>query len=55
MSVSVVLVSLHCTVGITMVGVHCSLYVLSYRMPVKLTGDALIGINDTTRVCLSFW
>ena len=29
-----------------MIGIHYSFCVLSYRMPVKLTGDALIGIND---------
>ena len=48
------LVSLYCSVGIALIGIRYSLCVLSYRVPVKLTGDALIGINDTTRVCLSF-
>ena len=53
---SVILVGLHCTVGVVMIGIHYSFCVLSYRMSVKLTGDALIGINDSIlRVCLSFW
>ena len=48
------LVSLYCSVGIAMIDIRYSLCVLSYRVPVKLIGDALIGINYTTRVCLSF-
>ena len=35
--------NLYCTVGIAMTGIHYSLYVLSYRMPAKLTGDALMS------------
>ena len=38
MSVSVIVVSLYCTIGIAMTGIHYSLYVLSYRMPAELTG-----------------
>ena len=45
---SVILVSLYCSVGIAMIGIHYSLYVLSSRVPVKLTGGATIGVNDTT-------
>ena len=48
MSVSVILVSLYCTVGIAMTGVYYLLFVFSSRMPVELTGDALIGVNHTT-------
>ena len=55
MGVSVILVSLYCTVGIAMTGMYCSLYVFSSRVPVKLTGGATIGVNDTTSVCLLFW
>ena len=48
MSVSVILVSLYCTVGIVMTGMYYLLYVFSSRMPVELTGGALIGVNHTT-------
>ena len=42
-------------IDIAMAGTYCSLYVFSYRVSVGLTGGAVIGVNDTTRVCLSFW
>ena len=48
-------VLLYCTVGIAMTGMYYSLYVFSSRVPVKLTGGATIGVNDTTSVCLLFW
>ena len=48
MSVSVIPVGLHCTVGIVMTGMFYLLYVFSSRMPVELTGDALIGVDHTT-------
>ena len=41
-------VSLYCAVGIAMTGIYYSLCMFSYRMPVKLTGGATIGVNDTT-------
>ena len=48
-------VLLYCTVGTAMTGVCYSLHVFSSRVPVKLTGDVLVGVSHTTRVCLSFW
>ena len=47
MSVSVILVSLYCTIGIAMTGMYYLLYVFSSRVPVELTGGALIGVNHT--------
>ena len=41
-------VLLYCAVGIAMTGIYYSLCMFSYRMPVKLTGGATIGVNDTT-------
>ena len=41
-------VLLYCAVGIAMTGIYYSLCMFSYRMPVKLTGGAMIGVNDTT-------
>ena len=41
-------VSLYCAVSIAMTGIYYSLCMFSYRMPVKLTGGAMIGVNDTT-------
>ena len=38
----------YCAVGIAMTGIYYSLCMFSYRMPVKLTGGAMIGVNDTT-------
>ena len=37
-----------CAVDIAMTGIYYSLCMFSYRMPVKLTGGATIGVNDTT-------
>ena len=50
---SVILVGLHCTVGIAMTGIYHLLYVI--HVGCKLTGGAVIGVHDTIRVCLSFW
>ena len=51
MSVSVILVSLYCTVGIVMTGMYYLLYVFSSRMPVELTGGALMTLHEC--VCYS--
>ena len=43
---SVILVSLHCIVGIAMTGMYYLLYVFSSRMPVELTGGALMTLHE---------
>ena len=48
-------VLLYCTVGTAMTGVCYSLHVFSSRVPVKLTGDVLVGVSHTAQVYLSFW